>query len=469
MKKLTKILLINIFAFSILTTQSLAKNGTVTANTSVVLRDKASKDGEAITSIVKDSTVEIIGEDGDWYQIKYDGHTGYASKKYIKEETTEKSTNTTTNTTTTNTTNNQEDESVEPENVVVASTYLRSIPSLMGNPITTVDAGKTITIVEKIGKWVKVENDGHTGWIPERKIGKASDVPKDEVVEENNEDKNTNTTNTVQETNTVTNTTANTTNTTNTVAETNTTNTTNTEKEKTDSAKENTSSSTNNAGKKAVVQSNTVNVRNTPKIEEDNIAGAIYKGDVITIEGEEGDWYKFSNSDFSGKYVSKDYVKISDSATVSSRSSSERDDSLISAEANAAVNTALSSGTGSQVVAKAKEYLGYPYVAAGKSPSTGFDCSGFTSYVYSQFGYSIGASSASQASAGVEVARNSLAPGDIVLFYDEGYTKIGHAGIYIGDNSFIHAANPKRGVVIEALEGNSYYSPRYVTARRIVN
>ena len=62
MRKLTKILLINIFAFSILTTQALAKDGTVTANTSVVMREKPSKDGEPIVSIVKDTKVEIIGE-----------------------------------------------------------------------------------------------------------------------------------------------------------------------------------------------------------------------------------------------------------------------------------------------------------------------------------------------------------------------------------------------------------------------
>ena len=460
MKRITKILLINIFALSVLTTQSLAKNGTVTANTSVVMREKPNKDSDAIVSIVKDSTVEIIGEEGEWYQIKYDGHTGYASKKYVKEETAEK---------TADATSNQTSENAEPENVVVASTYLRSIPSLMGKPITTIDVGKTITVIEKIGKWVKIEDDGQTGWIPERKLGKASDVTvaeevKEDTTEKKEEEKTTNTTNTAKETNTTntTNTVANTTNTTNTVTNT----TTSEEKPKEEKPKETTSS---NAGKKAVVQSNTVNVRNTPKIEEDNIAGAVYKGDVITIDGEEGEFYKFSNSEFSGKYVAKDYVKISDSANVSSRSSGERDDSVISKEANAAVNTALNSDLGNQVVAKAKEYLGYPYVAAGKNPSTGFDCSGFTSYVYSQFGYSIGASSASQASVGVEVARTSLAPGDIVLFYDEGYTKIGHAGIYVGDNTFIHAANPKRGVVMEALEGNSYYSPRYVTARRIVN
>ena len=55
------------------------------------------------------------------------------------------------------------------------------------------------------------------------------------------------------------------------------------------------------------------------------------------------------------------------------------------------------------------------------------------------------------------------------MIYDEGRTKIGHTGIYIGGGNFIHAANPSRGVVIDNLNSSSYYNTRFVTARRIVN
>ena len=121
-----------------------------------------------------------------------------------------------------------------------------------------------------------------------------------------------------------------------------------------------------------------------------------------------------------------------------------------------------------ELVEFAKQYLGYSYVSGGHSPETGFDCSGFTRYIFGQFGYSLGATAASQTSVGTEVAREDLQIADLILYYDEGMTKIGHVGIYIGDGNFIHSANPKRGVVIDNLNTNSYYSKRFVTARRIV-
>ena len=80
----------------------------------------------------------------------------------------------------------------------------------------------------------------------------------------------------------------------------------------------------------------------------------------------------------------------------------------------------------------------------------------------------MGSVAADQTSSGTEIDREDLEAGDLILFYDEGKTKIGHVGIYMGDNQFIHAANPKRGVVTDALSTNSYYNTRYVTARRIV-
>ena len=69
---------------------------------------------------------------------------------------------------------------------------------------------------------------------------------------------------------------------------------------------------------------------------------------------------------------------------------------------------------------------------------------------------------------GTEIARENLMPGDLILFYDEGKTKIGHTGIYISNGDFIHAANPTRGVVTDNLNTNSYYNTRFITARRIV-
>lgn len=128
--------------------------------------------------------------------------------------------------------------------------------------------------------------------------------------------------------------------------------------------------------------------------------------------------------------------------------------------------TSESSSTGADIVAKAKEYLGYSYVAGGASPDTGFDCSGFTQYIYGEFGIRLNRVANAQADNGTEISKSELQPGDLVLFSYYGSDSIGHSGIYIGDGQFIHAANSNRGVVIDTLE-SGYYLDNYVTARRV--
>lgn len=151
---------------------------------------------------------------------------------------------------------------------------------------------------------------------------------------------------------------------------------------------------------------------------------------------------------------------------VSSRGDNVERESTVSQEENEKLEAILNN-SGNEIANFANQYLGYNYVSGGKTPNTGFDCSGFTKYVYSNFGITLDSTAASQANnSGTAVSREDLQPGDLILFQDDAKTKIGHCGIYIGDNTFIHAANPNRGVVTDKLEGNSYYSPRYVSAYR---
>jgi cell wall-associated NlpC family hydrolase len=116
----------------------------------------------------------------------------------------------------------------------------------------------------------------------------------------------------------------------------------------------------------------------------------------------------------------------------------------------------------SQVVAIALLYQGVPYVWGGSSPSTGFDCSGFTSYVYAQIGYSLPHHAASQYGYGVPVSRDALAPGDLVFF-----DGLGHVGMYIGGGQFIHAPHTGDVVKISSLY-ESWYASAWVGARRIL-
>jgi cell wall-associated NlpC family hydrolase len=111
------------------------------------------------------------------------------------------------------------------------------------------------------------------------------------------------------------------------------------------------------------------------------------------------------------------------------------------------------------VVGIAMRYLGTPYVWGGESPA-GFDCSGFVAYVYGQVGVSLPHYTGAQWNVGVPVARSDLEPGDLVFF-----DGLGHVGIYVGGNSFIHA--PHTGDVVRVSSLTGWYADTYVGARRI--
>jgi peptidoglycan DL-endopeptidase CwlO len=106
-----------------------------------------------------------------------------------------------------------------------------------------------------------------------------------------------------------------------------------------------------------------------------------------------------------------------------------------------------SGGTsGGDVVDYALQFLGTPYVWAGSTPS-GFDCSGFTRYVYKHFGISLPHSSSIQSGYGTAVSRANLQPGDLVFFF----SPIHHVGIYIGGGKMVDAAGTGKGVRIDYL------------------
>jgi cell wall-associated NlpC family hydrolase len=118
-----------------------------------------------------------------------------------------------------------------------------------------------------------------------------------------------------------------------------------------------------------------------------------------------------------------------------------------------------SSTLGGQAAAIAMQYLGTPYVWGGSSPS-GFDCSGFTMYVWSQLGVGLPHNAAAQYGAGVSVPRDALEPGDLVFF-----DGLGHVGIYVGNNAFVHA--PHSGDVVKVSTISGWYADTWVGAKRV--
>ena len=112
----------------------------------------------------------------------------------------------------------------------------------------------------------------------------------------------------------------------------------------------------------------------------------------------------------------------------------------------------------------AAQYVGTPYVYGGSSPS-GFDCSGFTSFVYSQLGVTLPRTSYSQSFAGIPVQKSELMPGDLVFFNTSG-GGISHVGIYSGNGMFIHSPIPGYSVCFSDMNSD-YYLRTYVCARRV--
>ena len=117
------------------------------------------------------------------------------------------------------------------------------------------------------------------------------------------------------------------------------------------------------------------------------------------------------------------------------------------------------------LLSMARQYVGVPYVWAGRSPS-GFDCSGFIYYVFDQLGYGLPRMADGQFEVGIPVSRNSLEPGDLVFFetYEPGPS---HVGIYIGNDQFIHASSGAGHVTVTPLN-KTYYRDRYLGERRIL-
>jgi cell wall-associated NlpC family hydrolase len=114
-----------------------------------------------------------------------------------------------------------------------------------------------------------------------------------------------------------------------------------------------------------------------------------------------------------------------------------------------------------KIVRFARHYLGVPYSYGGTSPASGFDCSGFTRFVYAHFGITLPHYSGAQFDRGRRVSRAGLRPGDL-LFFDG----LGHVGMYIGHGLFIHAPHTGTRVSIDPLAG--WYSGLYDGARRLV-
>lgn len=188
----------------------------------------------------------------------------------------------------------------------------------------------------------------------------------------------------------------------------------------------------------ARVNVSSLNVRSAPSTNSEK-CGKLYAGKVVEVLETLDGWYRFD-----GGYISADYVTIVDASALTASSIAD------------------------QAVALALTFVGSPYVYGGSSPK-GFDCSGFTSYIYKQFGVSLNRSAASQLDNGTPVSMSELLPGDLVLFKKAGTgsKRASHVGLYIGNHQFVHASTYGVGVIVNDLS-DAYYTSGFVGGRRVV-
>ncbi|OLN29903.1 hypothetical protein DVDV_0900 [Desulfovibrio sp. DV] len=121
-------------------------------------------------------------------------------------------------------------------------------------------------------------------------------------------------------------------------------------------------------------------------------------------------------------------------------------------------------GVYDRILRTASTQLGTRYRSGGCDPNTGFDCSGFTTWVFNRYGVNLPRSSREQYQVGKEVAKNSLRKGDLVFFRSK--RGINHVGIYLENGKFIHSATYGKNVTISHLE-EDYWRTHYAGGRRV--
>lgn len=220
-----------------------------------------------------------------------------------------------------------------------------------------------------------------------------------------------------------------------------------------------------------------VNLRSGPSTSHARVGTASY-GDKCYIIGLNQGWYKVLYGSITC-YIRSDYLSLSEipyenRASANTPKYFRQGKAIAALPSSSTVNQAgstsssvsSSSATGAQILAKATQYLGTPYVYGGASPS-GFDCSGFVYYVYGTFGLSVGRTPEAQYNAGTVVDKASLQPGDIVLFANTYASGISHSGIYAGNGQFIHSPNSRSTVSYSDLT-SGYWSEHFYCGIRVV-
>lgn len=446
-KKLARFALSGALAMSMVLPNSLAVFQAKVNADSLYLRQ--SPGGAVITTLSKGTTVAVLNNSSSWYKVSVNGKEGYVSGEYL------------TGTTATNV-------ALGTGTVKCSSSVnFRSAPNTSSTSYGELKNGTKVNVVGVSSGWYKVTYNGKTGYIHPDYITLASSSAGTAIAPSNTVTSTTGTAGTVKcsssvnlrsEANTSSSILAELKNgtavtvvsTANGWCKVNCSGKTGYIKQDyvstTGSASNNTSASTGSA---AVVKcSSTVNFRSAASTSS-TVLGELKNGTAVTVLSTSNGWSKVSYAGTTG-YISADYLVTASSGTAINPS-------------NTAASVSISAKRQS-VLNYAAQFLGVPYVYGGSTPS-GFDCSGFTSYVFKNTVGSIPRVAQAQYDATTRVSRDDLLPGDLV-FFGSSTSSISHVGIYVGSNQFIHA--PSTGDVVKYSSLTGSYATRYQGAGRVI-
>lgn len=462
-----KLIILAILLLLLMQLPIFATTGKSTA-TNVRVRESASLNSEVIELLDENDSVEILGQEGEWYKVNFKGTIGYVSKAFIEsqekdnnnqsknelnsdkkdnvnqnddnknENNAGNSEQSNTNNKNNNPNNNNQYNNSEnvPENQnlpIVNKTYKLSdtakvyiLPLITSESINELKKNTEVTLLENVGIWAYVKSNDVNGWIT------IDNLFSGENKEENKES-------TRQE-----------------------------ETQKQEQAY---------TPKTMYVKATAINVRSESNTSS-NIVECLEINAQVKVIGEENGWYKVEINNKTG-YIRQDLLSDKKTEVTSRNNGVDRtiaannqtkeqqtaDEPKQEQVVQSQLAQASSSGvTGTDIANYAKQFVGCKYVYGAAGPNS-FDCSGLTMYVYKHFGYNLSHSSKTQAAQGKAVT-GELQPGDILVFSNNGKT-VGHVGIYIGNDQFVHASDDSTGVIISNLSAKCNKS-KYWGARRIL-
>lgn len=453
------VLTLGIVAIIITSTSLFFMNTSLAANTAKVtvdtanLRETTNSDSKILDLVNKGESVEVLETKGEWYKVKYKNITGYLRKDLVQlnnETTKTDNENTTkTNNVTENvqTSKNEENsvnegsstavevanklEDIEVDTVEKYKTKedvkLKVIPLINALELEEVKKDTEVEVKDTINNWICVTVQGKQGWVIADKLEKLEKVEtktqestsknQETSTEQNVEQENSNQNvqqqeqSNVQESQQVQNT-------------------------QTETVKQ--------TSKTMYINTETVNLRSSAD-RTSTIVVQLAINTKVEVVSEENGWSKVSVNGKEGYILSS---LLSATKQETSRGATESRiataNKVATTTTNTNTQTATSTGTGASVVAYAKQFIGTKYTYGGSSPSTGFDCSGFTSYVYKHFGISLPRTSGGQSGVGTAVSKANLQAGDLVIYR-------GHVAIYVGGGNVIHSPRPGKTVCIVPL------------------